>query len=615
MLKATRFTAGRVRAVTIALALAALPAAALAGPAATNLPADALTRSGTIAPVANASFAPGADALPAEPFAGRLVIEAGPMRTSAPVTATIGGRQTALFPSVALDLFTAGELLAPVQRGQIVADRSGARSYWSLIPQVGKAWRERADGAWSRAALPVMLVNDTDNEAHQGLLTFLYLGRRVSEVRFQFVQQTAPYLTHLHFNAWGQTRAALADAPAGDVAAQRAALAAELADRLPARPLSELAATLPAGALDELGGPLHTNWIAAYGLLKDGTLYYRAMPTPYGDYPYPQEMRFGVRSVTKGVTAPLALLHLAQVYGPWVLTQKIGAYVPGLDPKWSTVRFIDAANMATGFGGLGTFKTNPNRNGDGYLEGNYDDWFTAPSAAQKLAVINANLKPYPWDPGMVMRYRDQDYFLLGLAVNGFVKAMRGPDADIWDIVSQEVLKPIGVHHAPLVRTLEPDGRRGQVWFNAGFYPTMDDLAKIALLYSRAGESEGVQLLHRKLTQELLTGRHGLDKNGDASVAHDEGEAQADDIALSNGGPTGGRYGLGLHFTPYRKAGTGPLVFVPALQGSGANEVIILPNGLITLRMAKAAELPAGAVLNRGEGPMTIRAAERVAPFP
>ena len=94
MLMATRITAGRIRAVTIALALAALPVAALAGPAATNLPADALMRSGTIAPVANASFAPGADALPAEPFAGRLVIEAGPMRTSAPVTPTIGGRQT-----------------------------------------------------------------------------------------------------------------------------------------------------------------------------------------------------------------------------------------------------------------------------------------------------------------------------------------------------------------------------------------------------------------------------------------------------------------------------------------------------------------------------------------
>ncbi len=35
-----------------------------------------------------------------------------------------------------------------------------------------------------------------------------------------------------------------------------------------------------------------------------------------------------------------------------------------LDPKWNRVRFIDAANMATGFGGVGTLVTNPNGVGD-----------------------------------------------------------------------------------------------------------------------------------------------------------------------------------------------------------------------------------------------------------
>ena len=39
----------------------------------------------------------------------------------------------------------------------------------------------------------------------------------------------------------------------------------------------------------------------AAGLVRDGVLYYQTAPTPYGDYPYPLEMRFGVRSVTKSV--------------------------------------------------------------------------------------------------------------------------------------------------------------------------------------------------------------------------------------------------------------------------------------------------------------------------
>jgi len=90
-------------------------------------------------------------------------------------------------------------------------------------------------------------------------------------------------------------------------------------------------------------------------------------------------MRFGVRSVMKSIGAPLALLHLAEIYGPWVMTLKVGDYVAGLHPKWKRIRFLDAANMSTGFGGTGTLKTNPNDILDGYLDGGYDSWFTARS--------------------------------------------------------------------------------------------------------------------------------------------------------------------------------------------------------------------------------------------
>ena len=123
---------------------------------------------------------------------------------------------------------------------------------------------------------------------------------------------------------------------------------AELSARLPSRPLAELRQRLPLGTLDGFGGPVLPKWQVARGLVFDGTLYYEAEPTPYGDYPYPLEMRFGVRSVMKAVAVPLSLLRLAEVYGPEVLNLKIGDYVPGLDPKWQRVRYIDAANMATG---------------------------------------------------------------------------------------------------------------------------------------------------------------------------------------------------------------------------------------------------------------------------
>jgi CubicO group peptidase (beta-lactamase class C family) len=363
---------------------------------------------------------------------------------------------------------------------------------------------------------------------------------------------------------------------------------------------------VPAGTLDGFGGPLYPKWQVAVALVRDGTIYYQDPVTPYGPYPYPLEMRFGVRSETKSVFAPLSLLRLAQVYGPWVLTLKVGDYVQGLDPKWRRVRFIDAANMATGFGGVGSNKTHPNDIFDGYLDGDYDAWYTAPSHAEKIRQIGANLHPYPWEPGTVMRYRDQDYYILGAAIDGFLKSVRGPQADLWEFVKTEVFKPIGIHEAPAVKTREAGGRDGLVWANAGYYPTLDDLAKIAMLYQARGAHGGDQILDREMTADLMAGRDAIVKNADASlgpVAGPLSESKED-----------GLYKMGFHFLRYVNA-SGTVGYLPSMHGSGDNELILFPNHIISIVMAKASVEVLGKEKTRSDdGPETIRAVERLAPF-
>jgi CubicO group peptidase (beta-lactamase class C family) len=561
------------------------------------------------APVANAAFAPDASALAAPEFSGVLTIRPAPMQTL-PVLKQpiIDGRDVRIFPGVRLEFFTLGDLLVPVERGTMVRETGGGHtpSYWRIVPQFGRVWREPQDGDWSRAAFPVMLVNDTENHAHQGLASFLYRRGEVSGLVLQFIQQTGPYLIKQYFVAWGYAPMELAAGDVSRLEARRAEARTELAERLPAKPWSELVSTVPAGTLDGFGGPLYPQWRVAAALLRGGTLYYQEPETPYGPYPYPLEMRFGVRSVTKSTFAPLALLRLAQVYGPWVLTLKIGDYVPGLDPKWRRVRFLDAADMATGFGGTGTTRTHPNDIFDGYLEGDYDAWYTAPSFADKLRHINATLRPYPWEPGTVMRYRDQDYFLLGAAIEGFLKSMRGGSADLGDFVTTEVLVPIGIHQVPAVRTREAGGRDGLLWCNAGYYPTLDDLAKIAQLYEDRGAYNGVQLLNRELTEQLLAAREAVVKDGDASLGPVEppGPGAAED----------GLYKLGFHFLRYVNH-AGAVEYLPSMHGSGDNEVILYPNRMVSIVMAKAAVEVLGPEKTRSdEGPVTIRAVERLAPF-
>jgi hypothetical protein len=560
-------------------------------------------------PLPNSAFYPEAGAGGAPELCGTLRIARARLRTLPELAhPRLDGRDARLFPGITLAFVTLDDVLVPLQRGRMVAERAPGKtpSYWCIIPQFGRVWHSPEDGGWSRAAFPLMLVNDLENHAHQGLAMFRYRRGQVSAIELQFVQQTSPYRLQQHFVAWGRAEAQWSESGIADAATHREQGRAELARRLPHKRWDELARGLPPGTLAGFGGPVHEKWRLQAALIRDGTLYYQETPTPYGDYPYPLEMRFGVRSVMKSIGAPLALLRLAQTYGRYVLNLRIGDYVSGLDPKYRSVRFIDAANMASGFGGTGSLHTHPNDPRDGYLEGDYDAWYTARSHAAKVRQITRSLRPYPWEPGAVVRYRDQDFYLLGAAIDRFLKSTRGPRADLGDMLESEVLAPIGVAQAPVVRTREAGSRRGVVWLNAGYYPTLDDLGKIALLYQNLGAAGSQQILHRGLTEELLGARDALAQSGDASPGGGTGAA--------SGLETGALYKMGFHFTPYVGAKSGRQHYLPTMWGAGESEVILYPNSLVSIRIAKAAYLPAGETAVSGAGPATIRAVDRLLPF-
>jgi hypothetical protein len=162
------------------------------------------------------------------------------------------------------------------------------------------------------------------------------------------------------------------------------------------------------------------------------------------------------------------------------------------------------------------------------------------------------------------------------------------------MMQSEVLAPIGIHHAPALRTQEPDGKQGVVLLNAGLYPTLEDLARIAMLYQNLGECGGQQILDRELTADLLAGRNALHKDG----------------ALSNGG----LYKMGFHFVPYLEATGHQWLQLPTMQGAGENEVTLYPNGLVSIVLANALRLPKGECAKSEAGPETIRAVERLAPL-
>jgi hypothetical protein len=172
------------------------------------------------------------------------------------------------------------------------------------------------------------------------------------------------------------------------------------------------------------------------------------------------------------------------------------------------------------------------------------------------------------------------------------------------MLQKEVFEPIGIHHAPAVRTRENNDRDGVIWANAGYYPTVEELAKIGLLLQANGAHQGRQLLHGSLTRDLLAGRGALVPAVDGS--------QGIDAATRTAAPM--LYRMGYWFPRYVSMRDGAVRHLPSMQGSGENRLTLYPNGIIALHMGKASELPAGERATNDDADASHRVAERLAPF-
>jgi hypothetical protein len=528
--------------------------------------------------IQNTAFTPSAEAAAAHaPFVGTLTLTESEMTTRPSVLAsrTVLGLDPKLFPGVALAFFTHNGDLVPFTQDVIRHGSAAAgRSFWDIIVQPGRVWSEPRDGDWSRAAFPFALVNSIEGETHNGVATFLYGNGRVSNLRFQIVQQTAPFYVKDYFTAAGLVPAVLAPAPIDRLDAATRTYQASLDDSIRVADWSELAAKAGRGRLAAFDGTMPAKDIVLAGLDYAGTFYLKECRSAAGTLPWCDRARFGVWSAAKALVNETALLRLAQKYGPGVFDLKIKDYVPAAAAYsgWRDVRFENAIDMATGIGN-GSAKREPNDINDGYIDPSYSAWYEARSASDKVAALLNGGRVYPWGPGKVVRYRDQDMFVLGVAMNAYLKSKEGPAADIWSMLENEVFAPIGIHYAPTNRTLEPDGSPGQPLMAYGYYPTIGDMVRIARLYQNGGSHNGTPILYGPRIAELAAG------------------------PAPRGLPTGEKvtfgqttYGDAFWVAPYVSR-RGCRLYYPRMIGWGGNIVALMPHGLTGIRLAKSSGAP------------------------
>jgi hypothetical protein len=525
---------------------------------------------------ANSAFTPGPDAVAEHaPFLGTIRLTETKMTTTPAVFSppSVLGRDPNLFPGVAISFFTDKGDLVPFTQDVIrYASNNRGHSYWDIIVQPGRVWSRPDDRGWSRAGFPFALVNSIEGETHNGLATFLYKDGRVSNLRFQIVQQTAPFLIKDNFVAAGLALATFAPVATDQLSSLKRGYETERTDGVPIASWDRLAAKVSGAKLANFDGSMRASDIVLSGLDYQGTFYLKECQSAGGPLPWCDRARFGVWSATKALANETALLRLAEKYGPAVFEMRIADYVPEAARYrgWDHVRFEDAINMATGIGN-GSTKRKPNDTTDGYLDANYSRWYEAPSTHEKVAALLEDGGVYPWGPGQVTRYRDQDMFILGVAMDRFLKSKEGPTANIWSMLQREVFLPIGIHQAPTNRTIEGDGSDGQPLMAYGYYPTISDMVLIARLYQNNGKHGDRQILYAPRVRELLAGQ------------------------TPRGFPTGEQLPVGettyinaFWVTSY-VASNDCRVFYPRMVGWGGNIVALMPGGLTGIRLAKSGE--------------------------
>ena len=509
-------------------------------------------------PVHNAYFTPHAGSGEAlHDFSGTLTIAEAKIAGRRFGTAAI--RNFGMFPALKVDFFSHKGHLVPTARDRLLRG-SGA---WNIVLGPGRIWSEPGDRGYSRASFPFTLVGSLAGRTHNGIATFLFNEKHVSVLRFQIVQEAAP---RAKFDGWGQAAMTYAPVPLPGKAAEIGRFAAELARRTPIRPWADLEQSYDPQELDRIDDTANRKNITLSGLIIDDAVYARGCRSRWGDYPYCEQMRHGVYSVSKSLGALVAMLRLAQKYGEGVFDLRITDYVD-IDSRhngWRDVTFGDALNMATGIGDL-----EPKRISD-YVEtdstGLAAEIFTARTANEKLKLI-ASFGNYPWGPGEVFRYRSSDTFVLTMAMDHFIKSQEGPRADLWNLITREVLRPIGIDHMPLLRTSEPDGARGIPLLDIGMLPTLDEVAKLVKLLRGGGRHRGEQILSAtKLDEALGT---AIPQGLSTGWSIKDGETY---------------YHMSLWLHPF-KAQSGKQVRIPAMSGAGGNYLIFNPNGITAFRFA------------------------------
>ena len=532
---------------------------------------DWLTQSNLIAtnyphssPIHNAYFMPvGVENSAIDEFSGTIQVNAGRLIGNFSENYISGDESFKNFPQVDLSFVSFDGALIPLNRDRQVSLSDD--SFWGIILDPGKVWSESSDNGWSRASFPFTFISARRNQGHNGLATFLYKNNEISHLRIQIVQETALWFKN---DMYAQLAVNYIPTVFNNAQSIITAFQNEVTNSEPILPWSDLENIGTPASLNEFNNTLPSNTINQTAVIKDGVVYLQPCYTRYGDYPYCRWMRNGAYSVTKSLGASVAMFRLAEKYSEQVFDLLITDYVnvTSTHSGWDNVTFGDVLNMAAGIGDEGGQQDSGQIFAD-ENQAKMESWIQKNSEQAKL-IVSFSYGNYSWGPDVEFKYNSALYFVLASALNNYYQSEVGVNADIWDMVVNEVYQPIGIQHVPKLRTIEAGGGAGIAELFHGLYPNVDDMAKLSKLLQNGGVHNGTRLLHQR---KLAEGLFQTEQTGLHSWWEDNQFAQS-------------RYLHGFWTSPFGSSGN-CVKQIPYMSGYGGNIFAILPNGISLFRFS------------------------------
>jgi formylglycine-generating enzyme required for sulfatase activity len=498
-------------------------------------------------PVDDSAFAlPDEAAPPEHTFEGRLELFGEDANGDMEMVRGELEPESAHLPEFDYEFVQRGSYLIPARRGQIIADHAN----WNYIIGPGRAWQEKGDQGYSRASFPFALVWKGGNATFNGTMMFLFDDDSLSKVWYQITQETT---TYTRANFWGLLDAAYHPGPADGAAQIRADFDQELADRFPTKPIEELAEDYPGIDTSAFGRGVSPEHRTMYGFVINGVNYVGECQTRYGRYAYCGWMRATSYSTAKSAFVSVALMRLAQKYGPEVADLLIRDYVleyAGSPGDWERVTFNNTIDMATGNYESAGYMTDE----DGPKMG---EFFGAQPYAERIAA--AFDWPHSAQPGTQWVYRTSDTFILTRALHNYLQSQEGPEADIFAFVVDEVYEPLKVGPGAHTTMRTADNNwHGQPEGGYGLWWIQDDIAKIATLLHEGGMIDGEQVLHPGLLAAAMQ------QDPDDRGVEIDGRREYNNAFWAQ------RYG--------QEDGFDCEFWVPQMLGISGNVVALMPNG-------------------------------------